>query len=153
MFDYKLEHIFSHTVLVQSPPEVIGPVPDGIRINFYLNGGEVSGPKVRGKLRPVGGDWLLIRPDGVGVVEVRGTIETADGALIFGAYNGVAEFGEGGYQGFLSGQLPFKIPMRAAGRYHTAHPAYQWLNRLQCVNVGEADLMRSEVRWDVYALR
>ena len=51
-----------------NPPEVIGPVPEGIRVNLYITGGEVTGRKVRGKLRPVGGDWLTIRRDGVAIL-------------------------------------------------------------------------------------
>lgn len=50
----KLEHGFSFTGLGGNAPEVIGPVPEGIRVNFYNTGGEVSGPRIRGKLRPVG---------------------------------------------------------------------------------------------------
>ena len=57
MFDYSLEHIFSYTATL-SPPEVIGPLPEGVRVNFYVTGGEVKGPKVYGKFRPVGADWL-----------------------------------------------------------------------------------------------
>ena len=33
MLDYKLEHIFSYAVTLK-PPEVIGPVPGGVRVNF-----------------------------------------------------------------------------------------------------------------------
>lgn len=152
MFKYDLEHLFSHTVTVQKP-EVIGPVPEGIRLTFPLTGGEVSGPKVRGKVRPTGADWLLIRSDGVGVLDVRGTIETQDGALICATYSGIGDFGEDGYQGFLRGKVPGAVPLRAAARFYTAHPLYLWLNRLQCLNVGEADLARFVVSWDVYALR
>jgi hypothetical protein len=36
---------------------------------------------------------------------------------------------------------------------HTAHPDYTWLNRLQCVGIGEASPERSEVCYDVYAVR
>ncbi len=54
MYDYNLEHIFSYTMTVH-PPEVIGPVPEGARANFYASGGEVTGPKVHGKELPVGG--------------------------------------------------------------------------------------------------
>jgi len=57
VFDYSLEHIFSYTATL-SPPEVIGPLPEGVRVNFYVTGGEVKGPKVYGKFRPVGADWL-----------------------------------------------------------------------------------------------
>lgn len=64
MFEYRLEHIFSYSATLKNPPEVIGPVPGGIRANFYITGGEISGPRLRGTLRPVGGDWLTVRPDG-----------------------------------------------------------------------------------------
>jgi len=57
MFDYKLEHLVSHTAQLAAPPEVIGPVPEGIRTNVYVNGGEAAGPVIKGRLRPAGGDW------------------------------------------------------------------------------------------------
>jgi hypothetical protein len=52
-------------------------------VNLYVTGGKVQGPKVNGKLLPVGGDWLTIRTDGVGILDVRATIETHDAALIY----------------------------------------------------------------------
>ena len=45
------------------------------RANFYASGGEVTGPKVHGKLHPVGGDWLVVRADGVAILDVRTTPE------------------------------------------------------------------------------
>jgi Protein of unknown function (DUF3237) len=55
---YRPEYIFSYTAQVQLPPEVIGPAPDGIGANFYVISGEVEGPKLKGKIAPVGADWL-----------------------------------------------------------------------------------------------
>src|SRR5262245_48504629 len=75
MNDYKLEHVFSYTGLLANPPEVIGPVPEGIRVNFYAAGGKITGPNVRGKLRPAGGDWVIVRKDGVAYLNVRTTFE------------------------------------------------------------------------------
>ncbi len=54
MFNYGLEHIFSYTTTLNNPPEVIGPVPEGIRVNLYVTGGKVEGPKVNGKVLPFG---------------------------------------------------------------------------------------------------
>jgi hypothetical protein len=153
MFDYRLEHICSYSARLQKPPEVIGPVGEGIRVNFYVTGGEVSGPKVKGIILPVGGDWLTIRTDGVGIVDVRATIETHDQALVYMFYSGVGDLGEDGYQKFLQGNLPAKGQVRVAARFQSAHPVYKWLNRLQCVGIGEVDLERFEVSYDVYALR
>jgi hypothetical protein len=153
MLAYNLEHICSYGAQLQNPPEIIGPVPEGIRINFYVTSGEVTGPKIRGILRPVGGDWFTIRTDGIGLLDVRATIETHDNALIFIAYTGVGDLGEDVYHKFLQGALPPRVPLRVVTRFQTTHPTYQWLNRLQCLNIGEADLERFEVRYDVYAIR
>jgi hypothetical protein len=153
MFDYKLEHIFTYNATLD-PPEVIGVVPEGIRINFYVNGGEVSGPKVKGKLRPEGADWLTLQTDGVGILDVRATIETNDGALIYVTYGGMVDLGEDGYQGFLNGEMPPSgTPIRTSPRCRTSHPDYLWLNRLHCLGIGQAFLERSEVVYDVYAVR
>ena len=83
MYDYSMEHLFSYTATLDSNAEVIGPVPSGLRMNVYVTGGEVSGPRLQGKIRPVGADWLTIRTDGVCILDVRATIETHDGALIY----------------------------------------------------------------------
>ena len=52
--------------------------------------GELRGPKLNGKVRPVGADWALLRPEGVTITDVRATIETDDGALISAAYTVVS---------------------------------------------------------------
>jgi hypothetical protein len=149
--DYRLEYIFSYSAQVRLPPEVIGPTPDGIRANFYIVGGEVDGPKVKGKFAPVGADWMLVRRDGVAILDVRATMETNDGALIYLPYSGVLDLGPGGYDGFLSGNLPQRAALRGVPRFLTSHPNYLWLNRLQCLNVGDVDLATGFVRYDVYA--
>jgi hypothetical protein len=43
--NYSLEHIFFYSATLINPPEIIGPVPEGIRANFYVTRGEVKGPK------------------------------------------------------------------------------------------------------------
>lgn len=153
MLAYRLEHIFSYTATLANPPEVIGSLPEGIRVNFYVTGGQVEGPEVNGKVLPVGGDWVTIRKDGVGILDVRATMETDDGALIYTAYSGVVDFGEDGYERFLRGELPTITQLRIAPRYHTAHPKYQWLNRVQCLGIGQHDGARSQVTYDIYAVR
>lgn len=151
-FEPRLEHIFSYKVMLK-PAEVIGPLPEGIRANFYLAGGEIDGPNLHGKIRPVGADWFTMRSDGVGILDIRATIETDDGALIYTAYTGVADAGEDSYERFLRHDLPPVQQLRVAPRYSTAHPNYRWLNRLQCVGFGEVNVQQMEVRFDIYALK
>jgi imidazole glycerol phosphate synthase subunit HisF len=147
----KIEHLFSYTVSLKMPPEVIGPVAEGIRVNFYLAGGEIRGPRCAGKVLPVGADWLLIRKDGIGLVDVRATMEMHDGALVYSAYTGVLDPGPNGYEAFVNGTLPPKFPIRTAPRFQTAAPAYAWMNRVQAYGVGEVDLANALVSYDVYA--
>jgi hypothetical protein len=153
MYDYELEHICSIKATLENPPEVIGPTPEGLRLNLYITGGEVWGPRLNGRLRPVGADWLTIRSDGVGVLDIRATMETEDGALIYVAYQGLADAGRDGYQKFIEGTPPPRVPIRGAPRFHTSHPDYLWLNRIQCLNVGEADLENWIVGYDLYTFK
>lgn len=148
----QLEYICSYWATLTTP-EVIGPVAEGLRLNVYVTDGEVLGPQLRGHLRPVGGDWLLIRTDGVGVLDVRATLELSDGALVHTSYNGIAEVGPDGHARFLAGTPPQRIPLRITPRYQTAHKQYLWLNRLQGIGIGEVDLQSMRVSYDIYALR
>jgi hypothetical protein len=152
MLKYETEHLFSYTATV-APPEVIGPGPDGIPLNFSVTGGTVTGPRVNGKLRPIGGDYATLRTDGVLILNVIATIECDDGALIDTRYSGVIDLGPEGYANFLKGIIPSGLKIRSGPRFRTAHPNYLWLNRLQCFGIGEADLAKLEVGYDVYALR
>jgi hypothetical protein len=104
---YELEHVFSFGAALET--EAIGPVAEGIRVNFYCQGGEVTGPKLQGRCGSVGGDWLTVRTDGVAILDARTTIESHDGALIAITYSGVADLENDGYQRFLEGNLPARL--------------------------------------------
>src|SRR2546429_348914 len=60
----------------------IGPVPHGTRLTAPITDGHFEGPRLRGKVLPGGGDWTLLRGDGVLELDLRLTLETDDGALI-----------------------------------------------------------------------
>ena len=76
-----LEHLFSCSVGVQMPPEMVRPVSEGIRVNFYLTGGGVTGPRCSGKVLPAGADWIVLRKDGIGMLDVRLTRPAALASL------------------------------------------------------------------------
>jgi hypothetical protein len=151
--EHGVEYIFSFTGIGGPAPEVIGPVPEGFRVNFFNAGGEVNGPRIHGKLRAVGGDWVTVRKDGMAVLDVRLTFETDDGALILVAYSGLGDFGEDGYQNFLRGALPPAVRLRISPRFSTSHPKYLWLNRLHCFGVGDYDPRARSASYDVYVVR
>jgi hypothetical protein len=152
MFEYKMDHIMSYNATV-AEPEIIGEVPEGLRANFYVTGGTISGPKVIGKFRPAGGDWLLLRRDGVAILDIKATAETNDGALLYFSAGGIIDLGPDGYHDFLNGVPPASgAAIRISPRVWTSHPSYIWLNRLFLVGIGGVFLERSEVAYDIYAV-
>jgi hypothetical protein len=150
-YGYSLEYVCSFTVTLR--PEVIGPLAEGLRVNFHITGGELDGPKLRGKFRPGGADFVIMRRDGVAVLDIRGTIETHDGAVIYEVGSGLAYTSEDAYEKALKRDLPPTTPLREAVRLSTAHPGYLWVNRLQFVGIGEMVRPQYEVRIDLYALK
>jgi hypothetical protein len=148
----ELRYLASVTVPLQ-PPEIIGETPTGLLVNWFWspNEGTVVGLGATAKVRKVGGDWMNIRRDGIGVMNVRATVETAEGALIYAEYQGHCDFGEDGYRNFLDRRWPDLAPTRTAPRLHTAHPTYTWLNRLQCLGVGAVHMKRLVYTYDLYA--
>jgi hypothetical protein len=96
---------------------------------------------------------VTVRQDGTAYLDVRTTFETHDGALILVTYQGAADLGEDGYNKFLGGEMPPVVRLRTSPRFATNHPAYDWLNRLFCVGVGEYRAATGEAKYDVYAVR
>jgi hypothetical protein len=147
----RFEPLFSYLLVELAEIQMIGQLPEGARGNFINGAGvELRGERVSGRMLSYGGDWLTVRPDGVGLLDVRNVIETVEGARILYRYSGVADFGQDGYERFLAGD-PVVAPLRGAPRMSTGHPDFLWLNRLQCVVVGEIN-PAAPSPMEVYAL-
>jgi Protein of unknown function (DUF3237) len=156
MIKYSMEHLFSYTATIGAP-QMIGAAVHGLRANFDVTGGTVVGPRLNGTILPVGGDWLLMRPDGVVEIDVRITIRTDDDVLINMSYTGNADMGLDGFQQFASGQAPaLGTPLRTFPKFQTGSEKYAWLNRLAMVGIGEAHVNfagQSKLLFDVYAVK
>lgn len=128
---------------------MIRPTPEGLRVNVYVTSGEVFGPKLQGHFRPVGGDWLLIRPGGIGVLDVRATMELRRSTGLYDLWwrRGTRT----GYSQFMQGKPPARADLRIVPRYHTSHTGYLWLNRLQCVGIGVVDIEHLRVSYDIHS--
>lgn len=150
---FRIEYLSHFTIyLGGGPPEIIGETPEGIKVNWYISSGEFVGPKLNGKIRHEGGDWMTIRRDGVGIMDVRATLEVLDGALIYITYPGYFELGENGYDNFLKKKWPPTPPTRTTPRLFTAHPKYLWVNRLQCIGIGRVVMAEPLYEYDMYGL-
>lgn len=151
---FSLEYLASMRIPLQKP-EIVGPTPEGLRINWfwYPKEGSVYGPVLNAKVRLLGGDWMTIRRDGIGVMDVRATLETEDGALLYVEYPGYFELGENGYEDALAGKWPAHATTRTTPRFHVADPRYLWLNRLPCLGIGEVNMKALAYEYDIYAVR
>jgi uncharacterized protein DUF3237 len=141
---------FFATLIVDLRAESLGETPEGYRVNFFVKGGRVVGPRIDAVVRPEGGDWMAIRSDGIGMVDIRITYETTDGALIFEHAGGVFDLGPGGYGQVASGQFSGSPPFYATPSWSTAHPNWTWLNRCQGFGIGRVVLEDLQVQCDIY---
>src|SRR5437762_13660492 len=78
----------------------IGAVPHGTRVTAPIASGHFEGPRLRGKVLAGGGDWTLLRGDGVLELDLRLTLETDDGALIHMTFEGIRHDGAPGAPDF-----------------------------------------------------
>jgi len=104
----------------------IGSGPHGTRVTFPITGGSFEGDRLRGKVLPGGGDWVVKRADGVLELDLRITLESDDGALIHMTFQGIRDDGAPGAPYF-----------RTLPRFETANAKYSFLNRLLAVGTGE----------------
>src|SRR5256884_5385990 len=95
----------------------IGSVPHGTRVTALIASGHFEGPRLRGKVLPGGGDWTLLRGDGVLELDLRITLETDDGALIHMTSFGLRHEPAAGIPSLPPG--PRVDP--AAGRFRVMH--------------------------------
>ncbi len=125
--------------LTTAPTQVVGAAPHGTRTIFPITGGAFEGPRLRGKVLPGGGDWALLRPDGVLELDLRVTLETDDGALVHMTFDGIRYDSPEATAAVARGQLPDPATyyFRTLPRFETGAPKYAFLNRLLAVGKGE----------------
>lgn len=96
---------------------------------FEVASFELEGERLRGSMEgSAGADWLLVGPAGEASLDVRATMRTHDGALVYVAYYGRFTF---------DGTLP--VTIYAAPRFETSDERYRWLNHVQALGKGVVD--------------
>ena len=85
-YEMKLEHI-CEAPFYDGAPIPVGPSSWGTRLVLPVLEGTVEGPKIKGRIRPFGADWGILRADNCFEIDVRAIIETDDGAFIHVYYS------------------------------------------------------------------
>jgi uncharacterized protein DUF3237 len=135
--------------VVIQPPLKLGAVPHGTRGVVQITSGTFEGPRLRGKVLPGGGDWTLLRSDGVLELDLRITLETDDGALIYMTSYGLRHGPPEVLAALARGEAvdPSKYYFRTAPRFETSAPQYAFLNGLIAISSG--DRRASEVIYTI----
>jgi hypothetical protein len=126
--------------IAAATPQVAGTVPHGTRSIVPVTGGDFEGPQLRGNVLPGGGDWLLLRSDGVLELDLRITLETDDHALIYMTFQGLRDGPPDVIAALGRGEVanPTSYYFRTFPRFETSTEKYAFLNRIITIGVGEA---------------
>jgi hypothetical protein len=146
-----LEHVCTLNVQLD-PIREMGPGRAGQRRIIPIVGGEVSGPRLSGRILNLGADWQTVFADGLAELDTRYAMETQDGATIeivnYGFRHGPAEV----LAAVARGEEvdPASYYMRTHARLETGDPRYDWVNRTLFLGVGARD--KARVRVALYAI-
>jgi hypothetical protein len=113
-------------------PLDLGDIASGHRRIVPLTGGSFTGPELNGKLLPgASADWQIVLPDGTALGDIRYTLQTDGGDLLYVQSRGVrhgsadvlARLGRG--EDVDAGEYTF----RTSTQIETAAPDLDWLNK------------------------
>jgi hypothetical protein len=138
--------------------EVVGVVPEGLRLDVHFEGQVIAGALVGARVR--GLDYLLLRADGVGVIDEYETIDAGDGRVVSAHAQGYIVPPEGAEfprpEVLLSPDFTWPdgvpLPLRGFVLYRTGAPDLAHLNRVVAsfhghIDVGRTQLVVEARRW------
>jgi hypothetical protein len=117
----------------------IGDMAQGRRRIVPLTGGTFAGPELNGTLLPgASADWQIVLPDGTALGDIRYTLRTDRGDLLYVRSQGVrhgsaavlARLGRG--EAVDADEYVF----RTSTKIETAAPDFDWLNKGVFISVG-----------------
>jgi hypothetical protein len=129
-----------------------GPGPLGQRQHIPILGGEVSGPRLQGRILPGGSDWALVRGDGASVIEAHYSIQASDGTLIYVHSRGLRVSSPEVLAQMRAGEAvdPDAVYFRATPSFEAPHGPHSWLN--DYLFVATLERLPSGVRLQVFQL-
>ena len=130
--------------------QMLGNTPYGERRIINILGGTVEGPKLNGKVLPGGADWQIVRASGSSVADIRYTLKTDGGALLYVQSQGVRHANPDVLARLAAGEDvdPSEYTFRTLVTIETADPELAWVNDGVYIAVGGR--RPSGVSYDVY---
>ncbi|HWF25628.1 MAG TPA: DUF3237 domain-containing protein [Solirubrobacteraceae bacterium] len=136
--DPRLTKVYRLEATLGAPLD-LGDTTQGRRRILPLTGGAFTGPELSGELIPgVSADWQIVLPDGTALGDIRYTLRTDGGELLYVQSRSIrhssaevlARLGRG--EDVDAGEYTF----RTATQIETGAPALDWLNKGVFVSVG-----------------
>jgi Protein of unknown function (DUF3237) len=110
-------------------PLDFGDIAQGHRRIVPLTGGTFSGPEINGKLLPgASADWQIVLPDGTALGDIRYTLRTDRGDLLYVQSRGVRHGSAEVLAGLGHGE-DVDASERTSTQIETASPDLDWFNK------------------------
>jgi hypothetical protein len=124
---------------VLGPPIDVGDVEQGHRRIVPQTGGRFTGPELNGKLLPgASADWQIVMPDGTAFADIRYTLQTDGGDLLYVQSRGVRHGSTEVLARLARGEDvdASEYTFRTSTQIETAAPQLDWLNKGVFISVG-----------------
>jgi Protein of unknown function (DUF3237) len=136
--DPSLTRVYRLEATVGEPLE-LGEIAEARRRIVPLAGGTFTGPELNGMLLPgSSADWQLVLPDGTALGDIRYTLQTDGGALLYVQSRGVRHGSPEVLARLARGEDvdASEYTFRTSTQIETAAPALDWLNKGVFISVG-----------------
>ena len=136
--DPSLRRVYRLEATVGEPLD-LGDVAHGRRRIVPLTGGTFTGRELNGTLLPgSSADWQIVLPDGTALGDVRYTLQTAGGDLLYVQARGVRHGSADVLARLARGEDvdASEYTFRTSTQIETAAPGLDWLNKGVFISVG-----------------
>ena len=148
--DPSLSRVYRLEATLAQPLDV-GQTAQGHRRIVPLTGGTFTGPELNGTLLPgASADWQILLPDGTALGDIRYTLQTDGGALLYVQSHGVRHGSADVLERLARGEDvdASEYTFRTSTQIETADPELDWLNKGVFISV--AGRQTAGVTYDTY---
>jgi hypothetical protein len=136
----KLEHAFSISIELANFQQVKPTSMGATRAAVFAASGKIEGPRLNGRVMPMsGGDFPLVRPNGVIDFDARYLLQADDGAVIYMQNRGY-RWGSEEAMAKMSRNEPVRPDeyyMRVSPKFDAPEGPHEWMSRHVFVGVAE----------------
>ena len=136
--DPSVTRVFCLEATVGEPLE-LGDIARGKRRIVPLTGGTFTGPELNGTLLPgSSADWQIVLPDGAALGDIRYTLQTDNGDLLYVQSRGVRHGSADVLERLARGEDvdASEYTFRTSTQIETAAAGLEWLNKGVFISVG-----------------